>query len=180
MIDLSQLKQQRIQLGLTQSDLAKQAGVSQSLVAKIEARRIDPSYSSVLKIQNVLDRVSKGKEPIARDIMSTTLTFIKTDTPAKRIVSLFYNKGISQMPVVDGSGTVIGLVSESSILEHSEGDLQKFAAKDLLTAPPPLVDESTTKSALLSLLRQYRFILVTRKGKPVGAVTKVDIIRSLL
>ena len=45
--EIEQLKQIRKQLGLTQTEFAKEAGVSQSLVAKIEAGNIDPTYSKV-------------------------------------------------------------------------------------------------------------------------------------
>ncbi|MBI2575829.1 helix-turn-helix domain-containing protein, partial [Candidatus Woesearchaeota archaeon] len=43
--ELANIKTLRKKLGLTQSGFAGQVGVSQSLVAKIEAGRIDPSYS---------------------------------------------------------------------------------------------------------------------------------------
>jgi predicted transcriptional regulator len=42
-------------LGLTQGQLAKIAGVSQSFIAKIESGKIDPSYSKVKTIFDVLD-----------------------------------------------------------------------------------------------------------------------------
>jgi DNA-binding transcriptional regulator YiaG len=41
-IDPKQLKKIRVQLGITQSELAKAAGVSQSLIAKLESGLVDP------------------------------------------------------------------------------------------------------------------------------------------
>jgi len=43
--EINEVKDIRKRLGLTQLELAKRANVSQSLIAKIEAGRIDPRYS---------------------------------------------------------------------------------------------------------------------------------------
>ena len=47
----------RRQLGLKQADLAKMAGVSQSLIAKLEAGTIDSSYTKVKTIFDILNRL---------------------------------------------------------------------------------------------------------------------------
>ncbi len=49
-MELSEIKHLRKKFGLTQSQLAKLSGVSQSLIAKIEADRIDPTFSKAQKI----------------------------------------------------------------------------------------------------------------------------------
>ena len=43
--DLSEIKNLRKKAGITQLDLARKASVSQSLIAKIEAGKIDPTYT---------------------------------------------------------------------------------------------------------------------------------------
>lgn len=53
------LKKKRIELGLTQSDLAKRAGVSQPLIARIEMSDVDPRLSTVSKILGAFDEVKK-------------------------------------------------------------------------------------------------------------------------
>ena len=59
-------------LGLTQTELAKLSGVSQSLIAKIESRKIDPAYSKVIAIFEALENRKKqhreGRK--AKEIMS--------------------------------------------------------------------------------------------------------------
>ena len=54
---LEDIAKRRRQLGLKQSELAKAAGVSQSLIAKLEAGTIDCSYTKVKTIFDVLDRL---------------------------------------------------------------------------------------------------------------------------
>ena len=53
--ELSEVKVIRKKLGLTQGELAKAAGVSQSLIAKIESTKIDPTYSKVKLIFHALE-----------------------------------------------------------------------------------------------------------------------------
>ena len=60
MDDLSELRILRKKIGLTQSELAKQASVSQSLIAKIESKKIDPSYTNAKKIFETLQKKGIG------------------------------------------------------------------------------------------------------------------------
>ena len=48
--ELDKIKQMRQKLGLTQTQLAKLAGVSQSMITKIERGTIEPSYLIAKKI----------------------------------------------------------------------------------------------------------------------------------
>ena len=49
-------------MGLTQTDLAKKANVSQSLIAKIESGKIDPTFTKTKKIFETLSYLEKKEE----------------------------------------------------------------------------------------------------------------------
>ena len=55
---------------MTQSQLAKRACVSQSLIAKIEANRIDPTYTKVQKIFEALNSLEQKNEVKISDVMN--------------------------------------------------------------------------------------------------------------
>jgi len=67
--DLSRIAVMRKRMGLTQTELAEKAGVSQSLIARVEAGTVDPRYSKVEKIFRALE-VNGGQVVTAREIMT--------------------------------------------------------------------------------------------------------------
>jgi predicted transcriptional regulator len=178
--ELKHLKQLRKQLGLTQTEFAKEAGVSQSLIAKIESNSIDPTYSKVRQVFDTLDRLSKNKEPCAREIMQTGII---TARPGDRIVDIvkqMSKNAISQIPVLDGKN-IIGLVTEKDILEHlGSEDVHALKAKDAMVEPPPIVGEDTRMSAINALIRHYPLIIVAKKGELSGIITKSDILNNMV
>ena len=60
--DLDKIRQMRKRLNLSQRELAGMAGVSQSLIAKIERGTIDPSYSNVRKILSAFEEVIRRRK----------------------------------------------------------------------------------------------------------------------
>ncbi len=67
---LEDIAKRRRQLGLKQSELAKMAGVSQSLIAKLEAGTIDSSYTKVKTIFDVLERLEFKTKTQADKVLS--------------------------------------------------------------------------------------------------------------
>ena len=78
---LDDIAKRRRQLGLKQSELAKMAGVSQSLIAKLEAGTIDSSYTKVKTIFDVLERLEvQNKSSSGQSAPQTTLSQSKKTT----------------------------------------------------------------------------------------------------
>ena len=65
---LDEIAKKRKMLGLTQKELARMAGVSQSSIAKIESGKIDPSYNKVKAIFDVLERMETKVNHTAKNI----------------------------------------------------------------------------------------------------------------
>ena len=175
--EISEIKSIRKQLGITQAELAKQAGVSQSLITKIEAGLLDPSYSNVKKIFEVLNNLSKSKELKAKDIMNKKLIFISPDTKIKEIIKEMRKHGISQMPVIKEHNCV-GLISETILLDaFSRKDVKK--ASDIMADSPPVIAKDTSIDIISNLLKFYPIVLVAEKGKLEGVITKADILKAI-
>ncbi|MCI0561598.1 MAG: helix-turn-helix domain-containing protein, partial [Nitrososphaera sp.] len=76
MLEVERIGRLRKQLGLTQKELADLAGVSQSLVAKIESGKIDPAYSKVMQILSALENEQNKGKKTAQQIMSLGLAYV--------------------------------------------------------------------------------------------------------
>lgn len=175
--ELEQIKNIRKKFGLTQSELAKLANVSQSLIAKIEAGRIDPTYTNVKKIFSTLNELGKKQELKACDIMNGHIISVHPDDDIEEAINKMRKFKISQMPVIADNKS-IGLVSEAIVLDgllHKKG--KKVA--DIMTDSPPIVPKNTSSDAIVNLLQFAPMILVSDDGKLQGVITKSDVIEKI-
>ena len=113
--ELEEIKEIRKKFGLTQGELANRAGVSQSLIAKIEAGRLDPTFSKTKRIFEAIDTLGKKKELKAEQIMNKWLISVRPNDGIKYAIDKMKKSNISQMPVIEDHKS-IGVVSESIIL----------------------------------------------------------------
>lgn len=177
MYELKDIKEVRKKFGLTQMQLAKKAGVSQSLIAKIEAGRLDPTYSNAQKIFRALDILTEKHEAKAIDIMTKKTISITPESDMQEVIKKIRGYGISQMPVIDNE-KVIGFLSESAVVDALMAGKKDIKAKEIMQDCPPSVDKNATLTVISGLLKYYPMIMVMEKGKLLGVITKSDIIGS--
>jgi predicted transcriptional regulator len=175
--EIQEIKAIRKKLGLTQLELAKQSNVSQSLITKIEAGTLDPTYSKVQQIFEVLNSLFKTKEKKAKDIMNKKLIGIKPDTEIPNIIQEMRKHSISQMPVIKNNNCV-GLISETILLDaFGRKDVKK--AEDIMKDCPPIIAQDTSIDIISNLLRVYPIVMVSEKGALIGVITKADILKAI-
>lgn len=176
MYELKDMKRLRKRLGLTQQELAKKAGVSQSLLAKIETGRISPGYERVTKIFSALDHVAKRKETKAKAVATRKMTGISSGETIGKAIKMMGQHKISQMPVLE-RGKPVGLLTETGILEKvSKGVSTKEHVAEVMEDAPPTVSEDSGIDAVIGLLRHFPIVLVARKGEIAGVITKSDVL----
>lgn len=177
------LKRRRI-LGLKQNELAKLAGVSQSLIAKLESRKIDPSYTKGKSIFDVLESLEIKRDVYVKQILHEKVVSIQGSDKISKAVQLMREYGYSQLPVFHGE-RVIGSISEKTILGQilSGKDLIQMSAltiSEVMDDAFPQVGENAPLSLVSSLLQVYPAALVSRRGKVIGILTKADLLKMLL
>jgi CBS domain-containing protein len=136
-----------------------------------------------------------------KDVMTTEVVTVREDTPFKEIVTVLLRTGVSAVPVLDSTGQVRGVVSESDLLAK-EADPTAFleshplerhrrrverkkaggsVAADLMTAPPAVTFERTAVSDAAREMRRHRVqrlpVVDELTGGLVGIVSRSDLLR---
>jgi predicted transcriptional regulator len=180
---LEDIAKRRRQLGLKQSELAKMSGVSQSLIAKLEAGTIDSSYTKVKIIFDVLERLEFKSKVQTEKIIHNQVMSVQRQDPVSKVVNLMKDYGYSQIPVFEGKHSV-GSISEKAILRQILAgkdieQISKLSTEEIMEEAFPQIDEDAPLSLISSLLQTYSAVLVSKKGEVIGIITKADLLRMI-
>lgn len=177
--EVSEVQRRRKLLGLTQTQIAKMSGVSQSLIAKIESGKIDPSYSRVKKLLETMDRLKKKDEKLAKEVMVTKIFKITEKDKVKKAIDLMHKHAISQIPVFR-NGAMVGGVSERTLINlvsegHELNEVLRKEIGEVMDIPFPTVSQETPVKALSSLLSVFPAVVVVKQNKIVGIIARSDL-----
>ncbi len=167
------IKEMREAAGISQTELSRLADISQAHIAKIETEKVNPRLSTVNTLLTILKK--REKRTLCRSVMSRKIITIKPKDTAKKAVHLMRSFGISQLPVME-RGSVIGSVSEGTILKHIDKNPAYVRIEEIMDSPFPLVSEDDSVDMLPELLEFHPAVLVGRRGKVTGIITKADIL----
>ena len=177
---ITEIKHRRKKAGITQIELAHKAGVSQSLIAKIEANKIEPSYSAVQKLFEVLDYIETKQGLRAKDIMNKKVTTTEKRNLISEAIRTMKKYGLSQIPVTS-AGLIVGSISEKSVLdkviELEDTNLSNLKVEDIMEEAYPTLNENTPLKAILPLLKHNQAVIITKKESILGIITKADLLK---
>lgn len=183
--DLEEIPRLRKALGLTQTQLARFADVSQSAIVKIERKQMNPSYDIVRRIMNALDAEVRRQEKTARveEVQSRKVQFVEPRISLVEAAAEMRRHQYSQLPVLHG-GRCVGSISDKTITNlitagKDPRELAKIHVEDVMDPPFPQIDAKAPVELAASLLRHYNAVLVTIRGDITGIVTKSDLMKLL-
>ncbi len=142
----------------------------------------------------------------AKDVMTRKVVTAAPDTEVREIARLLTERRISAVPVVDGEGRVLGIVSEGDLVRRPELGTERhpswwlrlflapedrardfvrshgLRARDVMTRNPVTVEEDTPLEEIAEILetRHIKRVPVVRDGKLVGIVSRADLLRALV
>ena len=181
---INEVSKKRRITGITQQKLARLAGVSQSLIAKLESKKIDPSYTKVKAIFDALERLQTETEIRAVEVLQNRIIGVQKSAPVSKAVQMMAEYGYSQLPVFDGEHSVGSIAEKTIIGKVSAGkDLSAVSRRlvgDVMEEAFPQVGEDAPLPLISNLLQVYSAVLISTKGKVVGIVTKADLLKMLL
>jgi CBS domain-containing protein/anti-sigma regulatory factor (Ser/Thr protein kinase) len=118
------------------------------------------------------------------DVMTKNVVTVSPKQVIQELRSLLRDRRISGAPVVNGEGTLIGIISIEDFIEClAEGEGRTLVEERMSTDPAALDPEEPLVHAVTKFdaLGYGRFPVVDKKtAKVVGIITKGDIVRGLL
>ena len=142
-----------------------------------------------------------GSPHIVRDVMTRDVAVVGRDAAFKDIVRTLQDRRVSALPVVDGGGRVLGVVSEADLLhkeEFRDGDPDRYTqlrrlsdlakagsvtAGELMTRPALTVTADATlaqAARTMARARVKRLPVVDTDGRLEGVVSRVDLLKVFL
>lgn len=170
--------------GLTQKALADKAGLSQSLIARIEKGDIDTKLGTARKILAVIKEAEskKSKSLDLKDYMISPVMYCKSADPIKRVVGMMEDNDISQLPVMEG-GKAVGSVTDTQLVQVLARKGARSARRkiaDVMSKPFPEIEISSPIDKAIDLLTRNSAVLVKNGPHITGIVTKADVLRLMV
>ncbi|GED83080.1 CBS domain-containing protein [Streptomyces sp. NPDC091412] len=142
-----------------------------------------------------------GSPHIVSDVMTHTVVAVGRDAPFKEMINLMAQWKVSALPVLEGEGRVIGVVSEADLLpkeEFRDSDPDRFTqlrrlpdlakagavtAEELMTSPAVTVHSDATLAEAARIMAQRRvkrLPVVSGEGMLEGMVSRGDLLKVFL
>ena len=142
-----------------------------------------------------------GTPHIVSDVMTRDVACVERGAAFKDIVRTMQDRKVSALPVVDGGGRIVGVVSEADLLPKEEfrdsdpdrytqlrrlADLAKagsVTAGELMTSPALTVTPGVTlaqAARTMARARVKRLPVVDAEGRPIGIVSRADLLKVFL
>ncbi len=146
----------------------------------MRANGLMATTGAVIRVADVLaERHHQGGLP--------DVVLARTTERVGEAIELLQRFGISQLPVSeapegDDLDAIVGAVSETGLLERAYRDpsVVERTVGEVMDRPLPLVDAAATVDEAFALLQDGAPALVaTRAGRPIGVVTRLDLLEYL-
>lgn len=127
----------------------------------------------------------KPRLPTVADYMTREVLTVRENTPVLDAVDLLVSHGVSGVPVLDGRGRLVGLLSEKDCLRLTakgaaadvpRGTVADYMSRKVATIPP---DMDVYYAAGLFLKNVYRRFPVMAHDQLVGVVSRGDILKAV-
>lgn len=142
----------------------------------------------------------------AADIMVKDVVTAGPEASVQELAAIMLERRISGMPVVDGAGRLLGIVSEGDLIRRPEIDTDRVKlgwlrlllsdearardfvkshgrkAREVMTQPAISVAADAPLAEVVRLMERHRVkrLPVVEKGKLVGLVTRTDLLRAVV
>ncbi len=167
------IKELREKLGISQTELAERAGVTQAHIAKIESEKVDARLSTINKILLILE--SNQSEAKCKNFMVRHIIFLSPTDKVRKAIQIMRRHNIDQIPVIE-KNKVVGSIRDITVIRNLEKDISEKLVKDIMEEPFPIISSEDGVEVAKSLLDFHQAVLATEKGKLAGIITKSNLL----
>ena len=121
-----------------------------------------------------------------QDVMTIEVVVTHPTTPIKQVADLLAGHGLSALPVTDGQGRVLGVVSKGDLLRGPQrpvGGPVGTTAGEAMTSPAVTVSPHATLTEAARRMQARgvkRLPVVADSGRLIGIVSRADLLRPLV
>ncbi|MFA5333904.1 MAG: helix-turn-helix domain-containing protein [Candidatus Nanoarchaeia archaeon] len=177
--DLEIIKPLRKKSGLTQKELSKLTGMSQSYINKIENLAAEPTYSVAKKIIDLLKNSKSEYENVNVKKLMTPIRAVGIKKTLKDAINLMDELSVSQMPVCEGD-VIIGSLTKKAIYNLIKKGVKNIEAQiisDIIEPPFPMIPQESCIKLISDLLEYNEAVILLNRGKLAGIITKHDLLK---
>lgn len=118
---------------------------------------------------------------VAADLMSAPVKSVEDSATVADVHRLLLRYGHTGMPVVDGNGTLVGIVSRRDIEKAMRHDLghapvRGYMTRNVITAAPDMSIDEVTRILVQNDIGR---VPVLDRGKLAGIITRTDVLRRI-
>lgn len=151
-----------------------------------------------IALRHAAQRVAR--RVMVRDVMTRNVIHVRDDADIAEVTNLLSENRISGLPVVDGGGRVVGVITEADVLsmagmkkDHAFKDILRHLLgeplpvhtgskrlRDVMSAPAITTGpESDIRDVALTIdeKRIKRLPVVDEQGRLIGLISRADIVR---
>ncbi|MBJ8341265.1 CBS domain-containing protein [Antrihabitans sp. YC3-6] len=116
-----------------------------------------------------------------RDLMIRSVISVRPETSLREAISILVDNRFAALPVVDGDGLVVGVLSESNALAVGP-DQQDASVGSTMSTPAEVISPGSDVStaAVRMLNGRLRSLPVVEQGLLIGIVARRDLLRVLI
>ena len=176
------LRHLRLEKGFSQVELAKLAGAgfSQPLIARIEKGTVNPPLSKVRRLLEVLYAEKVTGNVTAKDLATTPIILVRGEDLVSDAIEVMGTKGVSQVPVCDAGGRIIGGLTEKTLAESitSQGkDALGQPVSKIMEAPFSTISMNASILEIQEQMPKAPALVVMEGDKIYGILTKTDLLK---
>jgi len=131
------------------------------------------------------ERRDSMKDKLVRDVMHRKVISCRVDTPLREVAKRLDSEKINALIVVDESGDLSGVVSQTDLVKVCERDWGGMVAEDVMTSDVVTVVADIPVLAAVELMvdNQIHRVVITQGGlaprRPVGVLSMTDVVREM-